>query len=370
MSGRGRYTDDDHDDDEGAYAAIDGPTDGSGFSNLKPDRDPDFEDDFPLPPEQVPATGYDDADGLEDDREFKVEPGTYVFAIGPPASGKTTFQSMLVQYLLRGAKQRFSTKQILKEDDPLAGDSRLILRKWNDAFKRREFPLPTDTTRPSVLRFRVKPIEYQVRPINFGLIEVSGEAYKRVISVDQPGARFPRIIEDHLAHPKVNLVFALVCMGHKLNGADDLFFDILTELTQRNQRFARRCSVLFVISNPKAAKRYLAAHEGLPDDALPPGPLNGKEFVRKLLPMSSQLLLDWKYRYKIAKMHIGDIVEHPKGSEKYRIKRHDFRDAEKIFGWMYGVFAGRPFGPTRFQRFLADLIGEEEDNGNSAGHGR
>lgn len=338
--------DDNFDRDE-RYSDLDDPLNALGHT---PDDD-DMVDSVD------PLAGHDDEDDEEEmlahSASMRVNPGTYLFAIGPPQSGKTTFQSALVHYLLEGEDDEFLATPVT----PMPTEAQLLFKNWRRSWKERRFPNRTNVAKPTVITFNVEDLKYRNAPTKFGIIEVSGEDYERAIDPTADAPALPPIIGAYLKHPRVKFIFAFVCMGHKPGDADDLFYDILTHLSEHYPEFENRCRAMIVISNPKSAKKLLADKLNQP---VKPGPLNKMQYVATILKKTQRRLLTLPGKYKLAELDVGAMERKvgPSGQEEIRIKRFSHRSAQKIFYWVYAMVAGRSHGPKRINRFLGWLVGE------------
>lgn len=264
--------------------------------------------------------------------------GHYIFAVGRPATGKSTMQSQILRYLFESQDYVI---QIKAADESERGEQQRLdelLMKWRECWADDRFPDRTQANRPSEFRFEVRPSQRNIPLSTFGFFEVAGEDFK---TLRRGLANKPYLLQsltDFLKNPNCKFIFLLVCIGHDVQDDDTLFYDFLDYLRLNfGERYALESRVAIVISDPEEAGKLLAKRRR---DLGRSGNLDKEAFVREFLPQTLGKLKGWKKDYGLAQFYIGNIQADQEGMEY--IEGNSFDDAQALFGWVYENMTGLP----------------------------
>lgn len=299
---------------------------------------PGFDD--PLPPKQTKVHKQVRLGPDPDDRNVF----NYIFTVGRPGSGKTTFQSHMLRYLNSGGEH-------VVEADPVLAKSNVEFRdlflEWQDQWDRGHFPRRSEAGRPLDFRYIVTPNLDGFPPIRFGFLEISGEDFIQLAQKAVAGRppELLRSIDEFLNNPKVNIAFLFVCQGQDLKG-DDLLFSQFLEYVKNGvgRDFQSHCSAALIIADPETCQRRLAHRLKRPE--IEDEQLDIDTFIRQFLPSSAARLARWKHRATIATFSVGTIVEgkNAEGKPVPLIADPSFEDAKLIYDWLYHRFTGKRIG--------------------------
>jgi hypothetical protein len=282
-------------------------------------------------------------------------PCNYIFAVGRPGSGKSTFQSHLFRYLLTAGDHVVEPDVDFVRTSPAY---RKLRAEWQEQWDRGQFPTRTLAKRVTEFRYVVKP-NSGLPAIPFGFLEISGEDF---VVLSQPSEALPTLLpslDQFLNNPKVTVAFLFVCQGQDMKGDDFLFSQFLEYLAAHTTRpYKNHSSVALILADPDSCQRRLAKKLKLPDDGRV---LDIAAFVDHFTPMTAGLLADWKQRATIATFSVGTIRDRViDGKPIPFIADPSFEDTRAIFDWLYEQFTGRSAGPgfwEKTKRWLQQLGG-------------
>ncbi|MFM9942759.1 MAG: hypothetical protein ACKVP7_25055 [Hyphomicrobiaceae bacterium] len=268
----------------------------------------------------------------------------YIFTVGRPGSGKTTFQSHLLRYLNSGGDHTLDADPGLSRANV---DFRDMFLEWQDQWDRGQFPRRSEVGRPLDFRYIVSPNTDGFPPLPFGFLEISGEDFIQLAKKSK-GGKPPELlksIDEFLNNPRLNIAFLFVCQGQDLKGDDLLFSQFLQYLKDKIGRgFESHCSAVLVIADPETCQERLAHKLGTPDIANET--LDIDRFIKHFLPASAAKLARWKHRATIATFSVGTIVDDSDetGQPIKLITEPSFEDAKLIYDWLYHRFTDRRIG--------------------------
>jgi hypothetical protein len=286
------------------------------------------------------------------DQDLSEKSGNYVFTFGFPASGKTTFHSVLVRYLMQVGPFKTEIKDRTTGLEPNYETNRMIT-EWMREWRSGRFPKGTPVGDEHIreLSFNVLPLQGERTPLDFTLLEVSGEMLKTVMPDGPNDPTLSDILSQILNNPKINLTIILL-VHPDVHTNDELFMNFMDYLDRKiSGDIRKRASLGIVISNPPKAlevlKTYRPEHKSVTD-------LRGihvENFLEIFAPTTYRIWLEWPNpkRKMLSRFYIGEIGE---VSGKPRLIRPDYTSASIVFGWLYTQFTGRVLGPTFLQRAL------------------
>lgn len=326
--------------------------------------------------------------------------GNYLFTVGLPSRGKSTFQRHLIWYLDKGAdpvlgpEHKLVARSTGSEEDLRFGALKM---DWDAEFAQKKFPQATARGRVTEFYFRAHPLLWkQSPPLDFGLYEIAGEHFQEIYSAARE-AKAPIVrteIQSFLESPDQNVVFALLANGLNYDEDDMAFASFLQYLrtSPEGQRYYEgKGSLALVIADPPGARQRILTKIALEAAPMPknddgrqlwesefPVFVEGlsKKFAKEELQIRflntffSQTIAEiqlWNTRV-IGQADRGNVfffgvgeVEEEAGVT--RIVREDFRDAKAFYSWMYRRFTGRSLEQKRYfekvVRFFSSLGGRE-----------
>ena len=286
---------------------------------------------------------------LDDDISGRI--GNYIVSFGFPGSGKTTLHSFLLRYLMQVGP--YKTEPInVKGASGVDFETSRILTEWMGQWQQGRFPKanPVGEDQIREMTFAVQPIRGVRTPLDFSILELSGEMMQSVIPKDGRNPNISQVLRNFFNNKKIRVVLLLL-VHPKHHHNDQLFANLMHYLdTNLDFNIREHASLGIVISDPAAALKYLQAHrtgyEALAE-------LRGEhcvEFLKAFAPTTFRIYHEWpkpKNRM-ITRLYIGNVEER---DGENRLVRQDYTSIAKIFEWTYLQFVGRKPGPTRWQRF-------------------
>ncbi|MEX0730385.1 MAG: hypothetical protein WED00_00125 [Aquisalimonadaceae bacterium] len=290
---------------------------------------------------------------LRDD-DIEAKTGDYLLSFGYPGSGKTTFQSFLSYYVTHVGS--FQARPLIDpEDSALGWEPMATYNDWIKLWRDGRFPPPNpmDDSDIRELTFEVKPKEGVKTPLTFSFLEVSGELMREVMADRDRDPGLTDTVRRYLANESIRMILVLIVdPEHDQRGENDLLFqNLFTFLDVNFPGFRERASLALLISKPDTALYMLKREKpGFRHYAELRGDLC-EDYIETFLPATYNVLDSWpnQGRVQIMTLHLGEVVQ--EGGEP-RIVKHDHRDIEKIFSWIYTQFTGARLGPKWWQKAL------------------
>ncbi|MFG5379706.1 hypothetical protein [Yoonia sp. R2-816] len=292
--------------------------------------------------------------------------GNYVLSLGLGGSGKSTFHSFLLRYIEQSGKLDFEMKIPRLRSGEEDHQTRNLLNQWRSKWSRGEFVLPTAASEAAIreINYSVVPSQGIKVPLDFGLIEVSGELLKQVQGGRTGRQSLPEAVHHLIANPRVNLVVLMMVHPDTPNN-DILLTNFIDYVNQNFQERRSQISLGVIIANPDRALEQMISQTG-GDDASPFSHYQRLEdqavidYMRTMAPGIMAKWVAWPERDRmLVPMRLGDIdfVVNPnqKGAMIPRLVAPDFTDVEKVFDWLYHRFTGKRRGPTFFQRLFNSI---------------
>lgn len=315
----------------------------------------------PLGPDrpEAPNLGGIDAGPIPEVRRSRLlsediskKQGNYIFTFGFPGSGKTTFHSFLIRYLMQVGP--FKTEPLSRtHNGDTDYDAMRVVTKWMSEWQEGRFPEPTPIGEDEIreLTFEVQPLQGIRTPLEFTFLEVSGEMLQTVMPTEYQDPALSRVIRQLLENRNINLIMFLL-LNPEVHNNDALFFNFMNYM-DKNLGFdiRERTSLGIIVSKPEEAlstlKRLRSGFEAVAE-------IRGdytEDFIEAFAPSTYRIWYDWPNPKKkmLARIYIGEIK---RDGQKPRLIRPDFGSVERIFAWMYFQFTGRKLGPTLWQRMI------------------
>lgn len=330
-------------------------------------------------------------------------PGNYLFTVGLPTRGKSTFQRHLVWYLQRGVAGPEHTLTADTSDPVRLARFEKLLLEWDGEFRSGHFPGATShQDPPTEITLKVESRSAIPNPdLEFGFFEMSGEVFSQIredIRKQRP-VKLNAELEDFLKTSKSNIVFTFLASGMNLEDDDYIFAKFIEHLKKlRGDAFRDRCSIALIISYPEAAKnrilkaltvtrmrqsrqsqleieadlrREMAAEaEKYKDDE--EGLYN--RFISLFFPQTYAQMASWRgktkknqARARVFVFSVGQVQENPPATpdnpeRNAKLLVPDFRDARTFYYWMYQRFTGHSYDEqpladafAAFLRFFREL---------------
>ena len=278
--------------------------------------------------------------------------GNYILTFGYPQSGKTTFHSFLIRYLMEEGP--FSTKFMNRNDDgDVDFDVNRMIDVWRKEWREGRFPKPTPVGEEQIreLSFEVRPLTGVRTPLRFSFLEVSGEMLQTVMPSETQDPSLSRVLRELLENQNIRFIILLL-INPDVYDNDELFTNFLNYLDNNlGFNIRERASLGIVISKPEEAlealKRLRRGYGGVHE-------LRGEiceDFVEHFAPSSYREWYDWPNpkRKMISRFYLGKIESD--GSEP-RLVSPDFTSTRNIFAWIYHQATNERLGPGRWRRLL------------------
>ncbi len=279
--------------------------------------------------------------------------GNYILSFGFPGSGKTTLHSFLLRYLMTAGPYKTEPMQ-RRSSSGVDYEVNRIVTEWMGQWQGGRFPEATATGEHEIreLAFEVQPLKGVRMPLEFSILEISGEMMQTVIPRKNQNPNLSRIIRELVGNHRIRLIILLI-VHPEVHENDVLFTNFMTYL-DANLGFdiRSRARLGIVISDPVKALDYLKRYK---PDYQHLAELRGdhvEEFVQHFAPSTYRIYREWPNpRHKmITRLYIGQVDEWDGG---VRLVRPDYTSISKIFDWIYFQFNGRYPGMTRLQRMMS-----------------
>lgn len=307
-------------------------------------------------------TPYSSDDPLPEKRKsrllsesLKDKTGNYVFTFGYPGSGKTTFHSFLIRYLMEEGP--FKTEFVTKNDfGDVDYDITRMITKWKSEWREGRFPERTPVGQEHIreLRFDVRPLKGVRTPLEFNILEISGEMLKEVTPSEHKDPALTRILLELLSNEKINFIILLL-LNPAVYDNDELFVNFLSFLDANlPYNIRERSSLGIIVSKPDDAlttlKKMRSGYDHVAD-------LRGdyiEDFVESFAKSTYRIWYDWPNpkRKMISRMYLGEIGDH---NGEMRLLHPHYQSVRNIFDWIYNQFTGKKLGPTFWQKIISNF---------------
>lgn len=282
--------------------------------------------------------------------------GNYIFSFGFPGSGKTTFQWMMMNYLLNEGPFH-SEIQIPDRDKGPDWEGRNIINTWKNQWIEGRFPDPTASGESDIREVQVhaKTTAGKKLASDFSFLEVSGELMRQVLPESGTAPDFSPLLSAYLANPRLKFCVILM-LTPEVEENDQLFASFMAYIQKNFPGLKERMSLGVVVSKPEESLVRLQTY-GTPDGRMAYDKLNAEALVGYLNRFCGETYQIWATWPKasqtlLAPLRLGEI-EISEGEP--HLVAPDFSDIEEIFFWVFEQFTGKRPGPTFIQRSLGKV---------------
>ncbi|MDE0533110.1 MAG: hypothetical protein OXI01_16915 [Albidovulum sp.] len=285
--------------------------------------------------------------------------GNYLFSFGFPGSGKTTFQWMMMNYLMNEGP--FHPKiQVPDRANGPDWEGRGIINSWKNQWIEGRFPDSTPAGERNVREVMVHAHTTAGKKlaVDFSFLEASGELMHTVIPGYPEAGKSPELtplLRAYLENPRLKFV-VLLMLSPDIEENDQLFPSFVSYLDQNFRGLRDRMSLGVIVTKPRESLRRLrkfGASDGSKD--FPEFDEKTLEaYVNRFCGETYQIWESWPYPKKtlLSSLYIGEI-EMIEGEQ--RLVKPDFHHIGEIFFWVFEQFTGKRPGPTPWQRFTGRL---------------
>jgi hypothetical protein len=309
-------------------------------------------------PNQAPVATFtaEDAKGRQ---------GNYVLSFGLAGSGKSTFHSSLLRHLEQGGEFTSKVQPVFRDGKP-DGQTRHLLNSWRETWKTGRFVRSTPAVESAIreISYHVTPNKGVKTPLDFNLIEVSGELLRRVEGRGNSSAMLPDAIHNLFDNPRINLL--LIVLIHPDTPSNDLLLVNLLDLIE--EHFPQRRATMslgIVIANPEKSLEQLKRVTGGEDSQFAhESKLVGElvfDYLQQMAPGIFTVYKTWPSKKRmITPLSLGatGLRKNDHDEPERYLEYHDPTDIGKIFKWIYKQFNGKDLGPTWLGRLLISLKGD------------
>lgn len=282
--------------------------------------------------------------------------GNYIFSFGFPGSGKTTFQWMMMNYLMNEGPFRTEISVPDRADGP-DWDGRATINSWKSQWIEGRFPDPTAAGEGDIreIEVKTKTTSGKKMELDFSFLEVSGELLRQVLPDDGIKPRLAPLLSAYLGNPNLKFTIILV-INPDVEKNDHLFASFFTYLKKIFPGLVDRVSLGIIISKPERALEKLNEF-GSNDGRMNFPTLNAdaiEAYMNRFCGETFQIWNDWPKANSIliSPLNLGIIEQ--QGHDMFLVEPH-FKHIEQIFLWLFEQFTGNRPGPTFFQKLIGKM---------------
>lgn len=294
--------------------------------------------------------------GLDVEEITNRKGGNFLLSFGFPGSGKTTFQWMLMNYLMNHGPFHPDI-QVRKGVDGPDWEGVRIINQWKKDWITGKLPDSNPSAESDIreVEVRVKTTSGKKLQLDFSFLEVSGELLEMVLPEEGQAPQLSEILEAYLRNP--HLKFTLLLMLHPdVEENDELFPTFIKVLDHEFPGIRERMSLGIIVSKPEASIERLnvygstdgqRGYRKFDEEAL-------HDYLNRFCGQTYQIMENWPGRTKtlLAPLYIGNTIEN--GGQDF-LNKPDFRHIEQIFHWLFEEFTGKRPGPTLWQRIIGQV---------------
>ena len=277
--------------------------------------------------------------------------GNYLMSFGFPGSGKTTFQWMLMNYIMNEGPFR---TEISVPDGPNGPDweGRRIINEWKSQWISGAFPEATQSSESDIREIAVHTATSSGKKmaVDFSFLEVSGELLQLAMPAPGHDPHLVPTLHAYFSNPR--LKFTLMLMLHPDVEENDLLFpSFISFLDREFPGLKDRMSLGVIISKPEASlaklrefgdttgRQYFGNFD---EEAL-------EAYLNRFCGETFEIWNNWPAQNKIllSPLYLGDIGER-QGAPI--LEQPDFHHIEQIFLWLFEQFTGKRPGLTFWQK--------------------
>ena len=272
-----------------------------------------------------------------------------IITIGQPGSGKTTFQSFLLRYLMEETK--LANMNISENGERHMMNNNL--RDWTEMWRAGRLPSANSLGDIKTLRWELLPADKKKPELDFSFLEVAGEDLKTVEETDSNDVpKLPEEVRDFIDTSEANSrLFVLICDGSNPHVSDQLATATLEYLSAYFDEKSKKIPILILLSKPILARNLW---ESETKKALPGNSENfPANFVGKYMSLTIAQMQKMGLDYFVKPLFIGKIQladplvvgeareEGNKNAGVSTLAKPDFEDIGKIFLWIYEMGTGK-----------------------------
>jgi len=281
--------------------------------------------------------------------------GNYVFSFGFPGSGKTTFQWMLMNYLLNEGPFRveIDIPNRAQGDD---WEGREIINTWKSQWIEGRFPDPNESGEQDVreVHLSVTTTSGKRLATEFSFLEMSGELLQQVIPTEGAPPALAPLLNAYLSNPHLKFCIVLL-LSPDVEENDQLFASFISYLKKYFPSMLEKASLAVIVSKPDESLRRLNEHRSSDGKSFTKFDADAlRAYTNKFCGETYQIWQDWKSPDKtlLSPLSLGQI-EQIDGEP--RLVEANFNHIEQIFYWLFKQFNGKEPGPTFLQKVLGGL---------------
>ena len=281
--------------------------------------------------------------------------GNYIFSFGFPGSGKTTFQWMLMNYLMNDGPFRTEITIPDRAQGP-DWEGRAIINTWKNQWIEGRFPDPTASGEQDIREIQVhtRTTSGKKLSLDFNFLEMSGELLQQVMPGMTSAPTLAPLLSAYLNNPHLRFCVILM-LSPDVEENDQLFASFITYLKKYFPGLIDRMSLGIIVSKPEQSLRRLQEYGStdgdtgfatFDEDAI-------QAYLNRFCGETHEIWMDWpEEKTLLSPLRLGDI-EMMNGEP--RLVDPDFRHIEQIFFWMFKQFTGKEPGATLWQKISGRL---------------
>ena len=282
--------------------------------------------------------------------------GNHLFSFGFPGSGKTTFQWMMMNYLMNEGPF-LPDIQIPDRANGPDWEGRQIINSWKTQWIEGRFPDPTPARERDVreVSVRARTTAGKELAAEFSFLEASGELLRQVMPGSDRVPELAPLLRAYFENPRLKFVVMLM-LSPDIEENDQLFASFMSYLKRSFPTLPDRMSLGVIVTKPEESLRRLQTF-GASDGSRAFPVLNEEAllaYVNRFCGETYQIWESWPHPKKtlLSPLYLGEI-EMMEGDP--RLVKPDFRHIGEIFFWVFEQFTGKRPGPTLWQRITGRL---------------
>lgn len=305
-------------------------------------------EDGRLPPPRLPQLTPEDIGSRRG--------GNCLLSFGFPGSGKTTFQSFMINYLRNEGPFQFEILVPERMNGP-DWEGQAIVNDWLSKWETGRFPEPTPAQESDIREVSFKAATTSGRKLNseMSFLEVSGELLEKVLPESGYAPDLAQNLRAFLENPHLKFVVMLM-INPDVTGNDQLFASLMSYLDHNFPGFRDRMSIGIILTKPQACLGRLREF-GSSSNRHNFQRLDGEAqmaYLNRFCGQTYQIWKNWPDPRKklLSPLHLGEI-ETIEGEP--RLRDPDYHHIEQIFFWIVEQFTGQRPGPTFWQRLIGQM---------------
>ena len=293
---------------------------------------------------------------LSIDEIGELESGNCLLSFGYPGSGKSTFQWMMMNYLMNEGPF-FAKIHVPARANGPSWEGRRIINLWKSQWAEGRFPDPTPAREGDIREVSVSARTTKGRSlrIDFSFLEASGELLRQVVPGSGKVPHLTPLLRAYFDNPRLKFI-VMFMLNPDVEENDQLFASFITYLENNFLGLRDRMSLGVIVTKPEESLRRLQTF-GAADGARNFPQLDNETlltYVNRFCGETYQIWDNWPEPKKtlLSALYLGE-VEMMEGEPRLVVP--DFHHIEEIFFWIFEQFTGQRPGPTLWQRVLGRL---------------